>query len=82
MGVWVHWEPGACMMVTLGSRVWEDFIDGADWMLLECWGQMPELAWVNWAVRSGLWGPLEDWLQLYSEGGGEVVRRHPLLSGI
>ena len=27
-------------------------------------------------------GPLEDWLQLYSEGGGEVVRRHPLLSSM
>ena len=44
----------------LGVPVWEDFIDGAGWMLLECWGQMPELAWVNGAVRSGLWGPLED----------------------
>ena len=82
MGVWAHWEPGTCMMVTLGSWVWEEFIDSAGWVLLECWGQMPELAWVNGAVRSGLWGPLEDWLQLYLEGGGEVVRRHPLLSSM
>ena len=62
MEVWVHWEPGACVVVTLGSRLREDLIDGAGWMLLECWGQMPELAWVNGAVRSGLWGPLGDWL--------------------
>ena len=65
-------------MVTLGSRVWEDFIDGAGWMLLECWRQVPELAWVNVSVQDGLRGPLEDWLVLCSEGSGEVVRRHPL----
>ena len=82
MGVWVHWEPGACVVVTLGSRLREDLIDGAGWMLLECWGQMPELAWLNGAVRGGLWVPLEDWLELCSEGSGEVVRRHPLLSSM
>ena len=70
------------MVVTLGSRVWEDFIDGAGWMLLECWGQMPELAWVNGAVRGGLWGPSEYWLELCLEGSGEVFRRHPVLSSM
>ena len=44
MGVGVHGEPGAYVMMTLVSLVWEDFIDGASWMLLECWGQVPELA--------------------------------------
>ena len=82
MGVWVHWKPGACVVVTLGSRVCEDFIDGAGWVLLECWGQVPELAWVNVTVRDGLRGPLEDWLELCSEGSGEVVRCHPLLSSM
>ena len=80
--MWAHGEPGACVMVTLGSRVREDFVDGAGWMLLECRRQMPELAWVNGAVRGGLWGPLEDWLELCSEGSREVVRRHPLLSSM
>ena len=80
VGVWVHWKPGACVVVTLGSRVCEDFIDGAGWVLLECWGQVPELAWVNVTVRDGLRGPLEDWLELCPEGSWGVVRRHPLLS--
>ena len=44
MGVGVHGEPGAYVMMTLVSLVWEDFIDGASWVLLECWGQVPELA--------------------------------------
>ena len=51
-------------------------------MLLECWEQMPELAWVNGPVRSELWGSLEHWLELCSEGSGEVVRCHPLLSSM
>ena len=54
MGVGVHGEPGANVMMTLVSLVWEDFIDGASWMLLECWGQMPELALVDGTV----WGCL------------------------
>ena len=57
MGVWVHWEPGAYVMVTLVSLDRDDFIDGVSWMLLECWGQMPELAGVDvtvwgWLCRS------------------------------
>ena len=54
MGVWVHGEPGAYIVVTLVSLIREDFIDGASWMLLECWGQMPELARVDGTV----WGCL------------------------
>ena len=80
MGVGVHGEPGAYVMMTLVSLVWEDFIDGASWMLLECWGQVPELAWVNVTVRDGLRGPLEDWLELCSEGSGEMFGCHPVLS--
>ena len=44
MKVGVHGEPGAYVMMTLVSLVWEEFKDGASWMLLECWGQVPELA--------------------------------------
>ena len=44
MGVGVHGEPGAYIVVTLVSPVRKDFIDGVSWMLLECWGQVPELA--------------------------------------
>ena len=51
--MWVHGEPGACVMVTVGSLFLKDFIDDAGWMLLWCWRQMPELAWVNEAVRAG-----------------------------
>ena len=58
MGVGVHGEPGAYVMMALVSLVWEDFIDGASWMLLECWGQVPELARVDWAVWSCLWWAL------------------------
>ena len=54
MGVWVHGEPGAYVVVTLVSLDWKDFIDGASWMLLECWGQMPELA----RVDGTIWGCL------------------------
>ena len=54
MGVGVHGEPGAYVMMTLMSLVCEDFIDGACWMLLECWGQMPELA----RVDGTIWGCL------------------------
>ena len=72
MGVWVHGEPGAYIVVTLVSLIREDFIDGASWMLLECWGQMPELARVDGTVWGCLW----------SEGLREVVRCHPLLSRV
>ena len=54
MGVWVHWEPRAGAVVAWRSWVWEDFIDGAGWMLLECWGQVPELAWMDEPVWGGL----------------------------
>ena len=54
MGVGVHGEPGAYIVVTLVSLIREDFIDGASWMLLECWGQVPELARVDGTV----WGCL------------------------
>ena len=47
MGVWVHGEPGAYIVVTLVSLIRKDFIDGASWMLLQGWGQMPELARVD-----------------------------------
>ena len=50
--------------------------------MLECWRQMPELTWVNGAVWGRLWGPLEEWLKLSSEGLGEVVRRHPKLASV
>ena len=80
MGVWAHWEPRAGAVVAWGSWVWEDFTDGACWMLLECWGQVPELAWVDGPVWGGLWGPLEDGLELCSEGNGEVFGCHPVLS--
>ena len=43
---------------------------------------MPELAWMDGVVQGGLWEPLEDWLELCSEGSKEVVRRHPFLSSM
>ena len=59
MGVWVHGEPGACVVVTMGSLVRKDFIDGSGWMLGEhWWGQVPELAWVEVTVWGRLWWPL------------------------
>ena len=82
MRVWVHWEPRAGAVVAWESWIWEDFIDGAGWVLLEGWGQVPELAWVNVTVWDGLRGPLENWLELCSEGSGEVVEHHPLLSSM
>ena len=54
MGVWVHGETWAYIVVTLMSLVRKDFIDSASWMLLECWGQMLELARVDVTV----WGCL------------------------
>ena len=35
--MWVHGEPGACVVVTMSSLVRKDFIDGAGWMLGEHW---------------------------------------------
>ena len=55
MGVWVHGEPRTYIVVPLVSLVQEDFIDGAIWMLLEWWGQMPELARVDETVWGWLW---------------------------
>ena len=54
MGVGVRGEPGAYIVVPLGSLIRENFIDGAGWMLLERGGQMPELARVNGTI----WGCL------------------------
>ena len=44
MGVGVHGEPGAYIVVTLVFLIRENFIDGASWLVLERGGQMPELA--------------------------------------
>ena len=82
MGVGVHGEPGAYMVVPLASLVRQDFIDGASWMLLECWEQMPELAWVDVTVWGWLCRSLEDCLERWSEGSREVVRCHPLFSSV
>ena len=54
MGVGVHGEPEAYIVVALVSLIWKDFVDGSSWMLLEGWGQMPELARVDGTV----WGCL------------------------
>ena len=54
MGMGVHGEPGAYIKMALMSLVREDFIDGASGMLLECGGQMPELA----RVDGTIWGCL------------------------
>ena len=54
MRMWVHWKLGACVVLTVESLGWENFIDGAGWMLLERGGQMPELARVNGTI----WGCL------------------------
>ena len=78
----VHWEPGAYIVVILVTLIREDFIDGASWMLLECWGQMPELARVDGTIWGCLCQVLEDRLELWSEGRREVVRCHPLLSSM
>ena len=47
MGVRVHWEPWACLVVSLGSHCREDFIDGPGWVLLGRWCQVPELSLVD-----------------------------------
>ena len=81
MRMWAHREPGACIVVTMRSLVRKDFIDGACRMLgKHWWGQVPELAWVDVTVWGGLWWPVEDWLELFSDGHGKVIRCHPLLS--
>ena len=54
MGVGVHGEPGAYIVVTLVSLIRENFIDGAGWMMSERGGQMPELA----RVDGTIWGCL------------------------
>ena len=70
-------------MVTMGSLVRKDFIDGSGWMLGEhWWGQVPKLAWVEVTVWGRLWRPLYDWLELCPDRHGEVVRCHPLLSSM
>ena len=55
LAVGVHWKPGAYIVVTLVTLIREDFIDGASWMFLKCWGQMPELARVDGTVWGCLW---------------------------
>ena len=55
MGMGVHWEPGAYVVVTLVSLIRTDFIDGASGVLLECWGQKTELARVDGTVWGWLW---------------------------
>jgi hypothetical protein len=81
MGMWVHGEPGACVVVTVGSLVREDFMDGASWVLVtRWWGQVSELAWVNVVGWGGLWEPLENRLELCPDGRGKVVRCHLVLS--
>jgi hypothetical protein len=50
VGVWVHCEPEACLLIAVRSQVREDLVDGAGWVLWRCRRQVPELAWVDRAV--------------------------------
>ena len=78
--MWVQGEPGPRIVGAVWSWVRENFIDGAGWVLLECWGQVPELTWMDGPVWGRLWWPLENWLELCSEGSGEMFGCHPVLS--
>ena len=80
--MWTYCEPGACVLVAVRSRVWEDFVDSAGWMLWWSGRQVPELVWVDSAVRSGLWGPLEDGLKVWLECLRKVVECHPALASV
>jgi hypothetical protein len=83
----LRWECGfivsqgrACWGVR--SQVWEDLVVGAGWVLWWCGRQVPELAWVERAVRGGLWGPLKDGLKMWLECLRKVVERHPALTSV
>jgi hypothetical protein len=39
VGVWIHCEPGACVLIAVRCRFWEDIVDSAGWVL-----------WVEWAT--------------------------------
>ena len=80
--MWVHWEPGACRVLSEGFLCRYDFVDGPGWVLLECWCQVPELSVMNGSVWVGLWWSLKYWLELCAQDSREVVRRHPSLSSV
>ena len=66
MRVRVHWEPWACLVMSLGSHCREDFVDGPGWVLLGRWCQVPELSLVDGSCWCGPWGSLEDGMKLCS----------------
>ena len=82
MGVRVHWEPWACLVMSLGSRCRENFINGPGWVLLGRWCQVPELSLVDGSCWGGPWGFLEDEVKLGAEGYREMVQRHPFLASV
>ena len=79
--MWVHEEPGAYVVMTVGSLIREDFIYGAGWMLGKLWwGQVPELAWVDvtgWGELGeglvGLVGAVSEWPLGSGQGSSIVV---------
>ena len=66
MRVWVHWDPWACLLMSVGSWYREDFINGPGWVLLGRWCQVLELSLVDGSCWGGLWGSLEDGVKLGS----------------
>ena len=80
MRVSVCWEPDVGTGRAMWSLFREDFIDGPLLMWRQCMGEMPELPCMDRPGWRGLYGNLEELLEMRSKYSGKLSGRYPVLA--
>ena len=80
VGVRVCWEPDAGTGRAMRCLGREDFIDGPLRVRRQCRGEMPELPCMDRPGWRGLYGNLEELLEMRSKYGGKLSGRYPVLA--
>ena len=80
VGVKVCWEPDAGTGRAMWCLAREDFIDGPLWVRRWCGGEMPELSCMDRPGWWGLYGNLEELLEMRSKYSGKLSGGYPVLA--
>ena len=80
VGVRVHWEPDADTERAIRCLGREDFIDSALWVRRQGGGEMPELFCMDRPGWRGLYGGVDEFLEMRAKHSGELGRIYPPLA--
>ena len=80
VGVRVRWEPDAGTERANRCLGREDFIDGSLWVRRQGGGEMPELSCMDRPGWRGLYGGVDELLEMRAKHGGKLSGMYPLLA--